>query len=410
MEGSREIYCLSKSGQLEKFVNVSPPDGRKNRFKRALMRNPTYQTEEKEEVLSYPANSPVPRLYDQCMDLLAKYTHCFDSLEDFPLDIGRDIFFKAEARLLQDTDASRQSLEIFSQAYPSDFLPACSLSSCLGLINDHEVSLPALLSRTVQLEVSDCHIDDNHDLLGAILKLEHIEDLCLSKNCITDLGVRRLVQPMIGKKALRKLKYLDLSFNKLDQKSLKRIRLLSIAELVLGESDFSVAVCDETLGSGFVRKSCPRIRRIHTSGFAATLLSRWGEKKPRPSEPTPNTTDLLGGRKFYSAPKVPKSELTGGGKIEQFLANKIMYHKKHCLGTITNTAKVQTRCFPSTKRKLTDSEVCDTILFNSNTRDNEEDDVGIRSKRFKSNPNPESDRSSDLCYSREEEHLLSLYS
>ena len=180
MEDSREIYCLAKGGQLEKFVNVSPPDARQSkcRFKRALMRNPRYQTEEREEadeseeVQSFPANSPVPRLYDQCMDLLAKYTHCFESLEDFPLDIGRDIFLKAEDKLLQDTQATKVSLEIFSEAYPSDFLPSCSISSCLGLINDHEVGLPALLSRTVQLEVSDCHIDDNHDLLGAILNLD----------------------------------------------------------------------------------------------------------------------------------------------------------------------------------------------------------------------------------------------
>merc|ERR1739844_634778 len=167
---------------------------------------------------------------------------------------------------------------------------------------------------------------------------------------------------MLGKKALTRLKYLDFSFNKLDQKSLRRIKLLSIEDLVLGESDFSIALCDETLGSGFIRMPCPRIRKIQTTGFASTLLSRWKER-PKPAKSALSPTNLPGGRNFYSGLKLPQSELAVGGKSDQSLGNKIMYHKKHSLGNITNAPRPLAKWVPPKKRKLSNLEVCDNILF-----------------------------------------------
>lgn len=400
MEENLGIYCRSASGTLEKFIHSpsSPtPSAQRSLFRRVLIRNvpqDEQEQEEEEESSTFPAYSAVPSLYEQCMDLLAKFTHCFDSLEDFPLDFGRDIFHRAESRLSVDCESTRQSLQMFSSAYPLDFLPSCCLSSCLRLINDREVGLPALLARTVQLEVTDCHIDDGHDLLGELIKLDSLEDLSLARNYISDSGLKRLILPVIGKKALRKLKYLDLSFNNLNTKSLKRMKFLSIESLVLGESDFpSVDLCDTALGFEFVRV-CPRIKQIKTVGFASSLLSNWKDSLRKPKASSSDATT----RKFYSSPRVP----TAFPEKTRSSGNRIMYSRKMKKSTenIINTNLVKPK--QVTKRKLDCDDISEEILADlANT----EAYSNQKSKKYKPNVDP----GSDNIHSSVEENILKLY-
>ena len=398
MEDNSAIYCRSAAGVLERFSHRQTAE--KSLFQRVLIRNTPETCEPVERRPTLPAGSPVPSLYDQCMKLLARHTHAFESLEDFPLDFGREIFEQAESHLMVDSETTKQSLEMFASAYPKDFLPSCCLSSCLSLINDRELSLSALLSQTVQLEITDCHIDDDHDILGEILKLEQLEDLSLARNNISDKGLKRLLLPVIGKKALRRLTYLDISFNKLDIRSLRRLKFLSLDSVILGESDFpSQDLCDAALGARFVRRPCPRVKQIQTSGFGSSLLAQWKEnlRKARVSD-----SDLTGWR-FYSRPRLEPGE-TEVRRTRSL--NKIMYTRtSNPLSAIqTNT---QYRPQQVTKRKL-ESDISDEIFGHLNDVTGKQTNVfpSQNSKKFK----PNCDSQSDSVSSTLEENILKLYS
>ena len=97
---STEIYFRPRNGNLKKLVST----------KNFHFRAPTYSAGNQDSSITtlsekyYPANTEVPSLYQQCMELLANFTHCFDSLVDFPLDFGEEIFDKAKDKLLIDRE------------------------------------------------------------------------------------------------------------------------------------------------------------------------------------------------------------------------------------------------------------------------------------------------------------------
>merc|ERR1712126_413565 len=256
-----------------------------------------------------PANTAVPSLYQQCMELLANYTHCFDSLEGFPLDFSKEIFEKAEEKLLIDRDETIGSLEIFSEAYPEDFLPSCSLTNSLHLLNNFELSLSSLLSQVVQLEIIESDIDDDHDLINLITDLCHLQDLNLSKNLLTDKGIR-------------KLKYLDISFNNLDMKALKRVKLIpELLGLVIGERDLK-NYSEDIFKPNFVRIKCPRFSKIKTIGFGARLLEKWSESVKLSNDKKSSSGNSS---KFYTKQKIP--EITDCRKVSSAGEgnNKLMF-------------------------------------------------------------------------------------
>merc|ERR1712126_146464 len=269
-----------------------------------------------------PANTAVPSLYQQCMELLANFTHCFDSLEDFPLDFSKEIFEKAEEKLLIDRDETKRSLEIFSEAYPEDFLPSCSLTNSLHLLNNFELSLSSLLSQVVRLDIIESDIDDDHDLINLITDLCHLQDLNLSKNLLTDKGMRRLVLPSLGRKKLTKLKYLDISFNILDMKALKRVKLIpELQDIVIGERDLK-NYSEDIFKPNFVRIKCPRFSKIKTIGFGASLLEKWSESVKLSNDKKSSSGNRS---KFYTKQKIP--EIADCRKVSSAEAgnNKLMF-------------------------------------------------------------------------------------
>ena len=338
---STEIYFRPRNGNLKKLVSTknfhfrAPTDSAGNQDSSITTLSEKY----------YPANTAVPSLYQQCMELLANFTHCFDSLVDFPLDFGEEIFDKAKDKLLVDREETRRSLKIFAEAYPEDFLPSCSLSNSLHLLNNFELSLSSLLSQVVQLEIIESDIDDDHDLLNLITDLCHLEDLNLSKNLLTDKGIRRLVLPSLGRKKMMKLKYLDISFNHLDIKALKRVKLMpEIRDLVIGERDLQ-NYSEDIFKPNFVRMKCPRFSKIKTIGFGSTLLEKWQEsvklsKDKKSSEKA---------SKFYTKQKIPEISDCTNLSAEPEGNNKLMFTRIKSTIQINSVSN-----FAGGKRKLSD--------------------------------------------------------
>ena len=93
------------------------------------------------------------------------------------------MYNQVKSSLSKDCVETCTALKTFGTAYPDLFLPSCklvqfsnlsclvllspSLTDSLVLLNNYELSLPGLFSSTTSLELSNCGLDDSHELLGA---------------------------------------------------------------------------------------------------------------------------------------------------------------------------------------------------------------------------------------------------
>ena len=82
--------------------------------------------------------------------------------QDFPEEIGSRIWKRA----LDDGNCER-NLSVFAEAYPDAFLPDCRISS-LVLLDDRVELWPALLAHVRSLDLSDCQMGDDHEIIGEL--------------------------------------------------------------------------------------------------------------------------------------------------------------------------------------------------------------------------------------------------
>jgi len=326
-ENNTEIYCKPRHGTLQKLIT----SGNGLSFKTRIFNPADIEVEgsasEEISVKHFPREEGVPSLYQQCMDLLSHYTHLFDSLVDFPLDFGKEIFDKSTKQLLSDNENSKRSLEIFSEAYPSEFLPTCKLARCLPLLNNYELCLPALLSQVVKLEIIDSNIDDDHDILEAVVNLHNLQELSLSSNDLTDAGLKRLVLPSLGRKKLSRLSHLDISFNKLNEKAVRRLKVMPCLDtIVLGESDFSNPV--QILEPTYLKRPCPRFCKVETVGFGAVLLEQWSIEVGKQAKGKKMSEQTAA---FYSKDKIKDQTNTTDIHHVEERKNKLVFSKQKSL-------------------------------------------------------------------------------
>ena len=326
-ENNTEIYCKPRHGTLQKLITSG--NGLSFKFKTRIFNPADIEGSASEEisVKHFPREEGVPSLYQQCMDLLSHYTHLFDSLVDFPLDFGKEIFDKSTKQLLSDNENTKRSLEIFSEAYPSEFLPTCKLARCLPLLNNYELCLPALLSQVVKLEIIDSNIDDDHDILEAVVNLHNLQELSLSSNDLTDAGLKRLVLPSLGRKKLSRLSHLDISFNKLNEKAVRRLKIMPFLDtIVLGESDFSNPV--QILEPTYLKRPCPRFCKVETVGFGAVLLEQWSIEVGKQAKGKKMSEQTAA---FYSKDKIKEQTNTTDIHHVEERKNKLVFSKQKSL-------------------------------------------------------------------------------
>lgn len=257
--------CVTGKGSVYRFTESN------------VERNLVTQVEKREANMS----GKVVSLYSQCLALLARFSHCFESLVDFPPDFGEEIFNLAvKASLTKDCEETCAALRTFGTAYPDLFLPSCNLADSLVLVNNYELSLPGLFSSTTSLDLSYCALDDAHELLGQLpTNCFNLTNLNMSFNQLTDVGLRRLLLP-----ATLALQVFDWSGNKLEARSLARfVNLATLTDLLLSEADLkSKPQLDYALKKSFRRVACPRVGKTRTVGWASELLDAWKEAlKPK---------------------------------------------------------------------------------------------------------------------------------
>lgn len=129
-------------------------------------------------------------LFQLCIDFIAKNAHELESLEDFPLDIGIQIWHSCKQLRSIPNDETVQILQTFCNAYQGEILEKCKLSDLL-VINNYEKQIRVLFENCTVLDLSGCDLDETHDIV---------------------VDIPRICQ---------KLTYLNLSNNKLSSKSLR---------------------------------------------------------------------------------------------------------------------------------------------------------------------------------------------
>ena len=338
MEGCSEIYFKPVLGRLQKkrmFASFSTGG--------AIFR--PMMTSKLTTIRSYfPSGSGVPSLYSQCLEVLSCCTHLFESLIGFPQGIAQEILVRAEDKLLTDCHKTLQTIELYQEAYPDEFLPNISLVNSLSLINNYEACLPGLLRNVVRLEMSESDIDDDHDILDVILDISSLKELSLSGNLLTDRGMKRLVLPALSRQntKMANLSLLDVSFNRLDHKATARIKLLPrIVSIIVGETDFQYP---ETLFQpAFVKRGCLRFSSISTSGFGSSLLGKWSEEieKMFKKKSSKSSSNFYARKNVLSVPSLDPVNFREKSK------NKIMF------------MKVKLNCSEPSKRKIENENICD---------------------------------------------------
>lgn len=291
-----------------------------------------------EEKLEGNMSGKVVSLYTQCLALLARVSHCFESLVDFPPDFGEEIFNLAvNASLMRDCSETCTALNTFSTAYPDLLLPSCNLTDSLLLLNNYEMSLPGLFSSTTSLDLSNCDLDDSHELLGQLpAACSSLTNLNLSYNQLSDIGLRRLLLP-----STLALQVLDWSGNHLEARILARFaNLFTLTDLLLSESDLKskphlVAPLEKT----FRRVACPRVEKIRTTGWATKLLDAWkAALKPKETSKPPVS--------FYGVRKV----LCPVENTTTVQSNKAMFRRLS--KNVNDNNKKPAPCIPNLKRPL----------------------------------------------------------
>jgi len=315
MEGGEEssfVYFKPKAGPCVKVCVTGK--GAVYRYTEENNQKSLVAEEQKSEA---NLSGQVVSLYTQCLALLARFAHCFESLVDFPPDFGEEIFNLAvKSSLTTDCVETCTALKTFGTAYPNLFLPSCSLTDSLVLLNNYELSLPGLFSSTTSLELSNCQLDDSHEFLGQLpTACSNLTNLNLSSNQLTDVGLRRLLLP-----STLALQVFDWSGNKLEARSLARfVNVSTLTDLFLSESDLiSKPHLETALKKSFRRVACPRVEKIRTVGWASELLDAWKEAlKPNEKKQKPPPVSFYGVRKVLQP-------MENAANVH---SNKVMFHR-----------------------------------------------------------------------------------
>merc|ERR1712098_198309 len=140
----------------------------------------------------------------------------------------------------------------------------------------------------------------------------------------SDKGIRRMVLPVLSKNKTSSLSYLDVSFNKLNEKSIKRMMLVpKLDTVIIGEEDLKNA--ESCFQPHFTKKTCPRLVKVETSGFGSILLDKWKQK----ISDTKKSRALSTASSFYSSSILLKETVnTNPSSIKEIKrGNKIMFSR-----------------------------------------------------------------------------------
>jgi hypothetical protein len=224
----------------------------------------------------YNAAGRLLSLFDCCLNFVTVHLDLVDSFEGFPEDVAAHIWQRG-----LDNATCELNVSAFCQAFPDVFLPKCKIDSAL-LLDTYDALFPQLLANVVELDLSDCKLGDDHEIIAALHEFASLRVLSLKSNALGAAGFRNLVSPtLVKKRAFKKLDYLDLRDNDTDRKSFRRVlsALAGLRRIVVSCEEIELEVICETMGEfDFCKMTRPHMVKVETSGWAGALIDSWSER------------------------------------------------------------------------------------------------------------------------------------
>lgn len=253
-------------------------------------------------------NKALVSLYQQCIQYVAQNLHMVDSFYGFPDLVAADIFQEAEeCKKFEITSAENNSLknlQLFCEIYPDNVLSSLNLSTSYRALNywlEHILAFSGLHS----LDVSDCFLGDEHEILSHIAHLKLLKNLNLRKNCLTDKGVSRFCAPFkLFRRGPEHLKVLDVSENGcISNRGIKKLQCFKDLQKV-DITGTSVKVKELSNDWKVIPEKGEGLMSITNEGWASHVVCKWMELATQTLDKDEHKTS-----KFYAIKKRIKSRI-----------------------------------------------------------------------------------------------------
>ncbi|XP_064607115.1 leucine-rich repeat-containing protein 42-like [Liolophura sinensis] len=228
-------------------------------------------------------------LFQTCIEYIARNIHMVESLYGFPDIVGFKIFQFAKdiGKFNSVTTQSLSAMELFCEAYGSDVLSCLTLRCCHIGIADYLDHL-CLFTHLVELDIGQCGLGDDHELLQHIGQLNRLKKLCLCENGLSDKGVQRMTIPLrIFKRGPVSLHTLDLSENREITHRVARYLRCFDGLLKLNVSGTSILPCDEEKLEAdlqmlsVLEQSIDDCCKTENKGWASDVVCDWMSQSAR---------------------------------------------------------------------------------------------------------------------------------
>ncbi|XP_061182132.1 leucine-rich repeat-containing protein 42-like [Saccostrea echinata] len=236
-----------------------------------------------EEQIPQGKQLKVPALYNQCIRYIAKNLHMVESFSGFPDLVASDIFKEAEklrkfdivASEIPSKNDSLKNIQLFCEVYSDCVLSSLNLSTCYLGLNyclEHFLTFYGLHS----LDVSNCFLGDDHEILSHIASLLCLKELNLRKNCLSDKGVCNLYAPfMLFKRGPEHLTVLDISENGcVSKKSVQKLKCFTHLQKI-DVTGTSVKVKEMSNEWRLYPEKTDSLLSIINEGWASELVQKW---------------------------------------------------------------------------------------------------------------------------------------
>lgn len=285
-----------------------------------------------EQAIKVPVyySGAVKTLYKTCLEFVATYADCLDSLVGFPEVVASDVWKTCYDKLCLPGKYTCLTLATFCVAYPTLILPECQIVDNLHLINNYEHELCSVLSHVVHLDLSGCHLGDDHDILRAFKDMSVLQSLGLANNNLSSKALRVAFGQLSP--VNKRLEYFDVSSNpRVTVQGIKVYLVQPSAEsflqrLVVSVSHGDVEMYDRVLEPYMQRKSRPDLLTVDSQGWAKSLLDSWAERmKEREHKKLSRVATKDAAKRFYGQ-KNPNTNIPYSSSLPT--CQVYMYEKK----------------------------------------------------------------------------------
>ena len=336
MDASNQIYVRSKAGKFVQYA-VQVNQNQERAFvpprKRSHSSEGTRFNAGNEEFrANYNDKRELLSLRECCLRLVALNMTYVESWVGFPDTMTQEILSQALA-----TDAFRTVpkndlapfMETLQEGHPDSVMPTCQIWDDLLFINEYELLLGSMLRHTTELDLSNCHLGNDHDfLVRNVSEIRPLKKLNLSNNDLTDAGVRNIVERALLIQSWTQLTYLDLSRNDLSSSALARChRIASLQNVLVSAPNSRKTDFDKGLQKLWDRYSFGQYKFPETSGWAIGIFKMlkmdMAEAKSLKKKRRPNSA-------FYTrapARNVSMADQNSGNFTQKNYGNLICYRR-----------------------------------------------------------------------------------